>query len=129
MSVPHSTFGRFLIAGALNTIFGFLIYSAAIICGLLVWQALLTGMLAGVGINFCTIGGFVFRDLVVSRFWKFSAAYMLIYWINLGLVELISKWVDSAILTQAMVTVPMAVGSYFLMSRFVFRHIQNGIEQ
>ncbi|MFZ2307999.1 MAG: GtrA family protein [Rhodoferax sp.] len=117
---PTKPFVRFLIAGAVNTLFGLLIYSIAIASGLAVWQALLAGILAGLGFNFVTTGGYVFRDLTPIRFFRFAAAYLLVYAVNLGLVTLLSRWMDSAIWIQVILTIPMALGSYFLMSRFVF---------
>lgn len=112
---------RFLIAGGVNTLFGFLVYSIAILSQLQVWQALLAGILAGLLFNFVTTGGYVFRDLTVKRFFRFAGAYVLIYLANLGLVVLLSEWIDSAILRQGIITIPMALGSYLLMTKFVFR--------
>ena len=112
---------RFLIAGGINTLFGFLVYSISILCGLRIWQALLTGTLAGMVFNFVTTGGYVFRDLSAQRFLRFSAAYLLIYLVNLGLAELLSRWMDSPILIQGIITIPMALGAYLLMSQVVFQ--------
>ena len=121
MKAPNNTFVRFLIAGGVNTLFGFLVYSIAILSQLQVWQALLAGILAGLVFNFVTTGGYVFRDLTVKRFFRFAGAYVLIYLANLGLVVLLSEWIDSAILRQGIITIPMALGSYLLMTKFVFR--------
>lgn len=89
--------------------------------GLFVWQALLAGILAGLGFNFVTTGGYVFRDLTPKRFLRFAVAYLLVYMVNLGLVELLTQWIDSAIWIQVILTIPVALGSYLLMSRFVFK--------
>lgn len=121
LKAPNNTFVRFLIAGGVNTLFGFLVYSIAILSQLQVWQALLAGILAGLVFNFVTTGGYVFRDLTVKRFFRFAGAYVLIYLANLGLVVLLSEWIDSAILRQGIITIPMALGSYLLMTKFVFR--------
>lgn len=121
MKAPDSTFIRFLIAGGVNTLFGFLVYSAAILLGLPVWQALLAGNVTGVGFNFLTTGGYVFRDLSVSRFFRFSLAYSVIYLVNFALVMWLQRWIASTILIQVGLTVPMALGSYILMAKFVFR--------
>ncbi len=121
MKSPANTFVRFLIAGGINTIFGFCVYSISIFWGLLVWQALLAGMLAGVVFNFVTTGGYVFRDLKAQRVLRFVVAYLLVYWVNLGLIVQFSCWFDGPILIQAIVTIPVALGSYLLMSRFVFQ--------
>lgn len=120
LKLPTSPFVRFLIAGGVNTLFGLLVYSIAVTAGLFVWQALLAGILAGVGFNFVTTGGYVFRDLTPTRFLRFAIVYLLVYLVNLALVMFLSRWIDSAIWIQVILTIPMALGSYFLMSRFVF---------
>lgn len=121
MKSPASPFVRFLIAGVINTLFGLLIYSVAIVSGLVVWQALLAGILVGVFFNFFTTGGYVFRDLTAIRFLRFVVAYLLVYMVNLGSVVLLSLWIDSVIWIQTILSIPVALGSYFLMSRFVFK--------
>jgi putative flippase GtrA len=117
---PDSPFVRFLIAGGVNTLFGLLVYSIAITLSFEVWQALLVGVLAGVVFNFLTTGGYVFRDLTPTRFLRFTVVYLLVYFVNLGLFIFLSRWLNSAIWIQTILTIPMAFGSYLLMSRFVF---------
>lgn len=98
-----------------------MIYGAAILYGLDVWQALLAGILVGIGFNFLTTGGYAFRDLSGHRFLRFCVAYTLIYVVNLILVMWLERWFPNPILIQGVVTIPMALGSYVLMSRYVFR--------
>lgn len=131
MKSPNSTFVRFLIAGAVNTLFGFLIYGTAIWLGLDVWQALLAGILAGMVFNFITTGGYAFRDLSGRKYLRFCVAYVLIYFVNLTLVMWLKRWIPNTIVIQGVVTIPMAIGSYILMAKFVFQQsfkVQNGIE-
>jgi putative flippase GtrA len=113
-------FMRFLVAGGVNTLFGFAVYSACILTGMTVWLALLVGMLAGTVFNFITTGGYVFRDLSPPRFPRFVICYFFIYGINLLLIDLVSIGLDSKILSQAIITFPLALLSYFMMARFVF---------
>ena len=113
-------FMRFLVAGGINTLFGFVVYSTCILSGVPVWIALLSGMIAGTVFNFFTTGGYVFRQLALRRFPGFVICYLLIYGANLMLIEFISSWLSSKILSQAIITPPLAVLSYFIMSRFVF---------
>lgn len=115
-----STFLRFLIAGVVNTLFGFAVYSAAIGIGAATWFALLIGTVAGTLFNFFTTGGYVFRELSLARFPRFLVCYSLVYGINLGLLETLSIWVSNKTLAQFILLLPMAVLSYFLMARFVF---------
>ncbi len=121
LRLTDRTFVRFLIAGMLNTLFGFLAYSLAILSGLEVWLALLAGVAAGIVFNFVTTGGYVFRDLSLRRFPKFFASYILVYLANFGLIKLLAPWIPHPITAQAIVTLPAALASYWLMSRWVFR--------
>ena len=111
---------RFVIAGLLNTLFGFVIFSAAIAVSLPVWAALLTGLLAGIAFNFVTTGGYVFRDLSRRRFPRFLACYLSIYAINLAGISVLHNWLANHIVSQAILTLPMAALSYFLLGKFVF---------
>lgn len=116
----RNRFMRFLIAGGVNTLFGFTVYCVCIVAGIALWLALLIGMLSGTVFNFITTGGYVFRDLSISRFPRFLFCYLLIYGINFMLIDLISPWLSSKIVSQAIVTIPLALLSYLLMARFVF---------
>lgn len=119
---------RFLIAGLVNTLFGFAVYSVCIIAGMALWLALLMGMLSGTVFNFFTTGGYVFRELSLARFPRFVVCYLIVYGVNFLLIEIIASWLDSKILSQAIITFPLALLSYFLMERFVFSSKQ-GVEQ
>lgn len=119
-SPAHNRFLRFLVAGGVNTLFGFAIYSTSILAGTPVWVALLLGNTAGIAFNFVTTGGYVFRNLLLARLPRFVTAYLLVYGINLKLIDWLSIWVTGSILAQAILTLPMALFSYVLMKRFVF---------
>lgn|GEM_PF-1442613 len=119
-SLRENRFMRFLIAGGMNTLFGFAIYSASILAGSTVWLALLAGTIAGTIFNFITTGGYVFRDISLTRFPRFVSFYLLVYGVNLGLIELLSIWLRNEILSQSILIFPMALLSYVLMARFVF---------
>lgn len=116
----RNRFMRFLVAGGVNTLFGFAAYSLLIAAGMAVWLALLVGMLLGTVFNFFTTGGYVFRELSPARFPRFVLCYLLVYFINLELIELILTLLNNKILSQAILVFPMAMISYFLMARFVF---------
>lgn len=113
-------FLRFLVAGGINTLFGFIVYSAAIIFGASVWLAVLVGLVCGTIFNFFTTGGYVFRDMKPARIPRFLACYALIYVLNLKLIEWASLWVGNPIAAQAIVTGPIAILAYVVMGRFVF---------
>ena len=107
-------------AGAVNTLFGFAVYSGAIVVGIPVWAALLVANATGIVFNFVTTGGYAFRERAASRFPRFCAAYLLVYLVNWALLAQLGAWVPGAIAAQALLTAPMAVLSYLIMARFVF---------
>lgn len=113
-------FVRFLLVGALNTLFGFAVYSALIVLGTTIWLALFAGTLLGTVFNFFTTGGYVFRDISLHRFPRFVVCYLLLYGVNLVLLEWLSLMLGDKILSQAILILPMALLSFFLMARFVF---------
>jgi len=116
-------FLRFLVAGGVNTLFGFAVYSGCIMAGLTVWLSLLIGTVFGTVFNFFTNGGYVFRQLSHTRFPRFVFCYLTVYGVNIFLIDLISIWLSSKILAQAILALPLALLSYFLMSHFVFKKI------
>jgi putative flippase GtrA len=111
---------RFFVAGAVNTLFGFVVYSAAILLGARLSLALLLGLVCGTIFNFFSTGGYVFRDLKLARVPRFLVCYALVYTSNLKLIEWLAPWVGNAIAAQAILTIPIALLTYLLMSRFVF---------
>jgi putative flippase GtrA len=78
---------RFLLAGGINTLFGFTAYSILIVSGVVVWIAVFLGMLAGTAFNFLTTGGYVFRDMSLHRLPLFLFFYFAVFAINLVLIE------------------------------------------
>lgn len=119
-SLSLKRFMRFLVAGGVNTIFGFIVYSLCIVNEFSVWLAVLIGTISGTIFNFFTTGGYVFRQLSLTRFPRFILCYIFVYGTNLMLIELISIFMTNKILTQAIITLPLSILSYFFMSRFVF---------
>jgi hypothetical protein len=78
-------------------------------------------MTSGVVFNFFTTAGFVFRQLSIGRFPIFIACYLAIYEINIHLFNMASKFIDSNIVTQAVLLIPLSILSYFLLSILVFK--------
>jgi putative flippase GtrA len=114
-------FMRFLVAGGVNTLFGFALYGVAAVLGAKVWLALLVSVIGGVIFNFITTGGYAFRQLMLVRLPRFVTCYVAIYCVNLVLLEGISMFWDEVILIQLILSFPMAILSYLLLSNFVFR--------
>lgn len=119
-------FLRFLLAGGLNTLFGFAVYAVAVLAGLPVWLAMLVGTVAGVAFNFVTLGGYAFRDLSARRLPRFMLGYACVYGVNLAAFGLVHRRVANPVACQVLLVVPVALFSYLVMSRFVFRKRREG---
>lgn len=119
-ALKRHRFLRFVVAGLINTGVGFAVYSAAILLGSAVWAALLCANLTGVVFNFFTTGGYAFRCRLLARFPRFAAAYVGLYAVNWLCIDWLSGFQFGAIAAQALITIPLAVLSYAIMSKFVF---------
>lgn len=118
--IRNSFLIRYMMAGLINTIFGWLVYSLFIVCGSEIWLALLFGMALGVVFNFFIIGGFVFRKLILSHFPGFVLVYFLIYVLNYASLKLLVSFTHSAIIGQSILTLPFAFLSFVFLKSFVF---------
>jgi putative flippase GtrA len=111
---------RFLLAGGINTLFSFAVYTMLIVSGSVVWIAVFVAMLAGAAFNFLTTGGYVFRDLSWHRLPLFLFFYFAVFAFNLVLIECLSSFITNKIWLQALISPLLAIISYLLMTRFVF---------
>ncbi len=113
-------FLRCLIAGGVNTLFGFGVNIAVMLAGCPVWLSMLVGTVAGVAFNFFTHGGYAFRDMSARRLPRYIAGYTIVYFVALGAFHVLNRFVRGPLLCQVLLVVPMALFSYLIMSRFVF---------
>jgi len=114
-------FVRFVLAGIVNTLFGLAVYIGCIFVGMPAWLAMLVGTVAGVAFNFLSLGAYAFRDFSLRRLPRFVGGYTATYFFNLGAFEALHRYVADAVWCQLLLTVPVALFSYLLMSRLVFR--------
>jgi len=117
---PRTTFLRFLVAGGFNTLFGWLVYAASILMGAPLWLALIIAIVTGIGFNFVTLGGYAFQDMAMKRFPRFVLSYALIYITNLTCLKVLEPWLSSPIWGQLILTPPLAIFSYVVLSRMTF---------
>ncbi len=127
-NLRRNRFMRFLVAGGINTLFGFAVYSGAVVAGVAAWLALLVATVLGIAFNFITTGGYVFREISLVRLPRFVICYLVVYTINLGLIELLLMWLTNRILSQFVLMCPMTVLSYLLMTRFVYLKAAGGVD-
>jgi putative flippase GtrA len=114
---------RFGLAGALNTAFGFGVYSVLVLAGSPVSVALLIATVTGVFFNFLTFGALAFRRLQARRLPRFLAVYGAIYLFNLALLEGLragTGW--GPIAAQLACILVVAPSAYVLLKASVFRH-------
>jgi putative flippase GtrA len=119
--LANRQFLRFLVAGGVNTLFGFGVNIALMLAGLPVWLAMLIGTVAGVAFNFFTHGGYAFRDLSARRLPRYLLGYAVVYGVGVAAFYLLQIVVRGPIECQVLLLVPMALLSYLIMSRFVFQ--------
>ncbi len=119
--LKNNLISRFFLAGILNTIFGWLIFSIFIFFDKPVSISLFFGMLFGILFNYITIGGYAFRKFSKLIFIKFLLANLIIYFINLQLLEKIEDIFSSIIIAQFFLLPFMAISSFIMMKKFVFK--------
>lgn len=112
---------RFGVAGAVNTVFGFGVYSGLVLLGVPVFASLLVATVTGVFFNFLTFGGFAFRRLDARRLPRFVVAYGVIYVFNLALLEGVrAVTVLGPIVAQLACLAVVAPAAYLLLKAKVF---------
>lgn len=119
-TLGNSEVMRFALAGGINTLVGFTVYALAVVADLRVALALFLGMLAGTFFNFFTNGAYVFRQLRIALYPRFVACYLLVYGLNVLFMNVFLLWMSNKLIIQAILTIPLAMLSYLIMSRLVF---------
>ncbi|WP_255254804.1 GtrA family protein [Novosphingobium sp. Chol11] len=108
----------FLLAGGINTLFGYSIYSAQILMGIAPSVAVTVSTIAGVLFNFLTTSAvFCSRDL--RRLPRFLIVYGCMLSLNILLLEIAMRAGLGPLLAQAIV-LPIFTLTFLAMRRFVF---------
>ena len=116
---------RFLLVGVLNSLFGFLVFSAVAWSDHDSMLALLAGNVAGFIFNFFSTGGLVFQTMARHRLPRFAACYASMLFINYTLLELLKPLVNNQVLAQAILTLPMAAMAFAIMTLWVYPSSKN----
>ena len=120
MSTPRQ-FLRFLAVGLLNTAFGYGVFAGLILLGVPPIPALVVAYVLGVSFNFVTTRRLVFNRTGYGSLGRFILAYVVIYFFNLALYQLLATMGASPLLAQALCLPPVAVFSFLLFKFQVFR--------
>jgi putative flippase GtrA len=109
----------FLLAGAANTLFGYVVFGVLVLLGLPLALAAAATIIASIFFNFRTLG-MVFADRDPRRFLRFLGVYGLLYALNLLLLGLLTAAGLHALAAQALLLPLLASLSFLLMRDFVF---------
>lgn len=113
-------FSKFLFVGALNTAFAYTIYSAFLFLGAHYALAAVGSTILGVLFNFKTTGSIVFKNSDNSLLLRFICVYCVTCSLNVAFLRIFSHFKFDMYLAGAILVLPIAIVSYFLMKRFVF---------
>lgn len=119
-------FIRFLFVGLLNTLFGYTFFSLLIFLKLDYRLALFIATVFGVLFNFKTIGVFVFKKKNNKCIIRFVIVYSLTYLLNIFCLQITNYLGISLLVSQAFLLLPLAIISYFLNKKFVFKYRKIG---
>ncbi|MCA2655352.1 MAG: GtrA family protein [Microcystis sp. M015S2] len=120
-------FVRFLLVGALNTLFSYFLYGSLILIGLNYKYAVLLATILGVLFNFQTTGRLVFGSKNNKLMFRFVLVYVVTFLLNveaLRIVDAIDIGIEQKtkmLIAGAILVFPLAVISFILMKLFVFR--------
>lgn len=114
---------RFLLAGVINTLFGYAVYAALIYINTPYLVALLVSTILGVIFNFFSFGRIAFQKNCNLRiFIKFLASYALIYAVNsIFLILFMKQFLLSPYISQILCIPVGVVISWILMKYWVYK--------
>lgn len=112
---------RFLAVGALNTLFGYVMFSLLVLAGVVPGLALFVGTLVGLLFNYFTTGRLVFAARGLGRLPWFVAVYGLTFLVNLWSLRALIATGLSPLLAQAIVLPPVILLTFLLNKLLVFR--------
>lgn len=119
--LTDNRFMRFLFVGGVNTLFGYGMFALFIFVGLHYAAASAAATVVGVLFNFVTTGTIVFQNRAPKLIFRFVAAYCVSYVVGVGALWVFNQFQVSNYIAGAIITLPMAIFSFFLMRTFVFK--------
>lgn len=112
---------RFLIAGLVNTGFGYAAYAVFILLGAPLAVAVAGGTVLGFLFNFLSYGGFVFGSTSFRLLPRFLLFYLVLGALNFVLLRVLGLAGVGPLLAQALLLPVLAACGYLGMRSFVFR--------
>jgi putative flippase GtrA len=114
-------FARFLVAGAVNTLFGYSVFAGLVLAGMAPMPALVLTYVVGIAFNYFTTGRYVFGHAGSGALLRFIAAYGVIYLFNVAIYRGVAGLGAAPLLAQALCLPVVAVFSFVLFKFRVFR--------
>ena len=114
---PKWAFVRFLVVGVVNTAFGYLLFALLLYVGLRPQPALALAFAGGVAWNYFTHARLVFGTRGLAQLPAYVLAYLLIYGVNAGALQVLLVAGVAPIIAQGSLVLPMAVLAYILIGR------------
>lgn len=113
-------FPRFLLAGFLNTLFGYSVFYALLSATQNATLSLAVSTLLGVAFNFRSIGALVFGSSDPRRMKRFACVYAFLFVANALALAGLQRLSIPPALAQAALLLPVAALSFDLNRRYVF---------
>jgi putative flippase GtrA len=114
-------FAKFLVVGAVNTLFGYSVFAGLVLAGMAPMPALVITYVVGILFNYFTTGRYVFGHAGAGALLRFIAAYGVIYLFNVALYRAVEALGAGPLLAQALCLPVVAVFSFVLFKFRVFR--------
>ena len=119
---PFQRLWRYYQAGLVNTVFGYLLYSAFVRLGINMYVAQLMSHTIGSVFNYFTYSRYAFRGAKASK-GRFAVAYIVNYLIGVALLAACHAFIPSPYLSAALAIVIATIINFFVLNRFVFLKI------
>jgi putative flippase GtrA len=116
---------RFLVVGGINTLFGYGVFALFILLHMNYVLAALLGQVCGVLFNFKTYGVLVFKNKNNRLILRFFGVYLVTYLLTIGFLKIFNIYGVNNLVGGAILVLPMALISFVLNRRFVFRSINS----
>ena len=112
---------RFLLVGALNTSFSYLVYAVLISLGLNFALSNLGAVALGIIFSFKTQGALVFNNTGYHLLLKYTTFWLVIYLCNIGLIKILLGLRLNAYFAGALALPPIVLLSFLLQKHVIFR--------
>jgi len=119
--MKNKQFIRFVLVGAINTGFYYIIYSGFIFFGIDYKLSVLLATIIGVVFSFKTFGKYVFNNSDKKLIFRFISVYLLLYFLNVLFITLFNIFLKNYYISGFIATIFCAIISFILNKYFVFK--------